>query len=34
LLQSLQEWCQQAEQTGIAALEDFALRLRGYRLAG
>jgi len=33
LLQSLQEWCQQAEQTGIAALEEFALRLRGYRLA-
>jgi stearoyl-CoA desaturase (delta-9 desaturase) len=33
LLQSLQEWCHQAEQTGIAALEEFALRLRGYRLA-
>ena len=33
LLHSLQEWCHQAEQTGIAALEDFALRLRGYRLA-
>jgi stearoyl-CoA desaturase (delta-9 desaturase) len=33
LLQSLQEWCHQAEQTGIAALEDFAQRLRGYRLA-
>jgi stearoyl-CoA desaturase (Delta-9 desaturase) len=33
LLQSLQEWCHEAEQTGIAALEDFALRLRGYRLA-
>jgi len=33
LLQALQDWCHQAEQTGIAALEDFALRLRGYRLA-
>lgn len=34
LLHCLQDWCHQAEQTGIAALEDFALRLRGYRLAG
>ncbi len=33
LLQSLQDWCHQAEQTGIAALEEFALRLRGYRPA-
>jgi len=33
LLQALQDWCVQAEQTGIAALEDFSLRLRGYRLA-
>jgi stearoyl-CoA desaturase (delta-9 desaturase) len=33
LLQALQDWCLQAEQTGIAALSEFALRLRGYRLA-
>lgn len=30
LLQSLQEWCQQAEATGIKALEDFARTLRAY----
>jgi stearoyl-CoA desaturase (delta-9 desaturase) len=32
LLQSLQEWCQQAEDTGVQALQDFARRLRGYSL--
>ncbi|MGD2137736.1 MAG: fatty acid desaturase [Gammaproteobacteria bacterium] len=32
LLQALQEWCQQAEATGIAALQEFAQRLRGYSL--
>jgi len=32
LLQSLQEWCEAAEATGIAALEEFARRLDGYRL--
>ncbi len=30
LLQALQEWCRQAEATGIQALEDFSRRLRGY----
>ncbi len=30
LLQSLQEWCQQAEATGIKALQDFARSLRAY----
>ena len=30
LLDSLQEWCQRAEATGIKALEDFAETLRGY----
>ena len=30
LLKLLQEWCQQAETTGIQALQDFALTLRGY----
>jgi stearoyl-CoA desaturase (delta-9 desaturase) len=30
LLQALQEWCKQAEATGIQALQEFALTLRGY----
>ena len=30
LLHALQEWCRQAEATGIQVLIDFALRLRGY----
>jgi len=30
LLRALQDWCHQAEQTGIRALEDFARSLRGY----
>jgi stearoyl-CoA desaturase (delta-9 desaturase) len=33
LLKSLQDWCQQAEATGIQALETFARNLRGYTLA-
>lgn len=32
LLHALQEWCKQAEATGIQALQDFAQRLRGYSL--
>ena len=32
LLQALQEWCVQAETTGIQALQDFARTLRGYTL--
>jgi len=28
----LQEWCMQAEKTGIKVLEDFAQSLRGYSL--
>jgi stearoyl-CoA desaturase (Delta-9 desaturase) len=32
LLHALQEWCKQAEATGIQALQDFAHRLRGYSL--
>lgn len=32
LLQALQEWCRQAEDSGIKALQDFALTLRGYSL--
>ncbi len=32
LLQALQDWCKQAEATGIDCLEEFAARLRGYHL--
>lgn len=32
LLQALQEWCRQAEATGIECLEEFAARLHGYQL--
>jgi len=32
LLKSLQDWCQQAEATGIHALQTFARNLRGYSL--
>jgi len=30
---SLQEWCKQAEESGIHGLREFAARLRGYSLA-
>jgi len=30
LLQQLQDWCRRAEQSGIAPLQEFALRLRRY----
>ncbi|MEX2479917.1 MAG: transposase [Gammaproteobacteria bacterium] len=33
LLALLQEWCLQAERTGIAALQDFSRTLRGYTLS-
>lgn len=32
ILQALQEWCHQAEQSGIKALEEFSLSLRRYSL--
>jgi stearoyl-CoA desaturase (delta-9 desaturase) len=32
MLSSLQEWCREAEATGIRTLQDFAARLRGYSL--
>lgn len=33
LVEALQEWCRQAEATGIRALQDFARSLRGYSLS-
>ena len=33
MLSALQEWCREAEATGIRALQEFAARLRGYSLA-
>jgi stearoyl-CoA desaturase (delta-9 desaturase) len=33
LRHALEEWCRQAEATGIHALHQFAAKLRGYRLA-
>lgn len=33
LLQALQEWCREAQASGIHALEEFATRLQGYELA-
>ena len=32
LLQALQDWCKQAEATGIVCLQEFADKLRGYHL--
>ncbi len=32
LLSALQEWCRDAEATGIRALQQFAARIKGYRL--
>jgi stearoyl-CoA desaturase (delta-9 desaturase) len=33
LLQALEEWCRQAEATGIQALHEFSYKLRTYVLA-
>jgi len=33
MLRFLQEWCKQAEETGIKVLQDFAMRLKGYSLS-
>ncbi|MDR3390061.1 MAG: fatty acid desaturase [Rudaea sp.] len=33
MLAGLQDWCREAEATGIRVLQDFAARLRGYALA-
>ncbi|HSE13702.1 MAG TPA: fatty acid desaturase [Rudaea sp.] len=32
VLSNLQDWCREAEATGIRALQEFAMRLRGYAL--
>jgi len=32
VLTNLQEWCREAEASGIRALQEFAMRLRGYAL--
>jgi stearoyl-CoA desaturase (delta-9 desaturase) len=31
-LRNLQEWCREAEATGIRALQDYSARLKGYSL--
>ncbi len=33
MLEALREWCHEAEQSGIRALQEFAERLKGYRLS-
>ena len=33
LLQQLKDWCREAEESGIQALEEFAARIRDYQLA-
>ena len=32
-LRQLQAWCQEAEASGIRALQDYSMRLKGYALA-
>lgn len=32
LLKALQDWCQQAEESGVRALQEFSQRLKGYSL--
>ena len=32
MVEALQAWCEDAERSGIAALEDFARRIKGYQL--
>jgi stearoyl-CoA desaturase (Delta-9 desaturase) len=32
MLANLQDWCREAEASGIRALQEFAVRLRGYAL--
>jgi len=32
MLANLQDWCREAEASGIRTLQEFAVRLRGYAL--
>jgi len=34
LLDGIRQWCHEAEATGIRTLQEFAVRLKGYRLVG
>lgn len=34
MLESVRQWCREAEASGIRGLQEFAERLKGYRLAG
>jgi stearoyl-CoA desaturase (delta-9 desaturase) len=34
LLDGVRQWCHEAEATGIRTLQDFAIRLKGYKLVG
>ena len=34
MVDALKEWCRAAEATGIRTLQEFAAKLKGYRLAG
>jgi len=33
MLEGLKQWCREAEESGNRALQEFALRIKGYRLA-
>ena len=33
ILNALQEWCRQAEETGVVALQEFAAKLKTYTVA-
>ena len=34
MMESLRQWCREAEASGIRALQEFAAKLKGYRLSG
>ena len=34
MMESLRQWCREAEESGIRALQEFAAKLKGYRLSG
>jgi stearoyl-CoA desaturase (delta-9 desaturase) len=33
MLEGLKQWCREAEESGIRSLQEFASRIKGYRLA-